>query len=713
MQLPKTFRIILIIVSLFVISGGILLYRSLERKIKYEKQNELAAIISLKVEDIAKWRMEHIRDATVFSNDIPLRKQISLFFQNDKKVELKLELLAWMQSCIQNYDFQSVLLLDNTRTVRLSFPPLDSGSNSLTALTLNALDSDKINFTDLHISDISPGIVIDLVIPLNSIDSARKENNTKIGTVVFRINPEIELFPLIQSWPTPSKSSETLLLRREGDSVMFLNELRHQKNTALRLKLPLTNEFLPAARAVLGFEGVFEGLDYRNVPVISFLSKIPDSRWFMVAKVDKKELYSPLNELIIFISVITFLVLLSVSILIGFYLRNQHIRLFKEQLDSELKRKSAEEAFQSLYNRNEAILGAISNIIMEVDKNKIYKWANEAGYEFFGKDVIGKEAAFYFAGEQDTNAILELMFSDIYDKIYVESWHRRVDNEKRLLAWWCKSLKDENGNVSGIISSASDITEQKKDEMELKENELRLRELNATKDKFFSIISHDLRSPFAGIINLTELLTEKMQNKDFSGTEEFADLINNSAQSAMDLITNLTVWTRSQTGRMVFNPKEEDIVAIIHEAIELLNASALQKAITIKTNTPLSLYIVADKAMISTVLRNLISNSIKFSKTGSEIIVSAILLGDKMRIEVRDSGVGIKKEDIIKLFRIETSFSTHGTQNEEGTGMGLILCKDFVLKHGGEIWAESEVGKGSKFTFTLPQQHLLVPSVTI
>jgi signal transduction histidine kinase len=704
MQLARTFRIILFIVALFVISGGILLYRSLERKIKYEKQNELAAIISLKVEDIAKWRREHIRDAVVFSNDIPLKKQISLFFENDKRVELKLELLIWMQSCIKNYDVQSVLLLDNTKTVRLSFPPLDSISNSLIAPTLIALDYDKINFTDLHISDNSPGIEIDLVIPLNSIDSTHKDNKTKIGTVVFRINPEIELFPLIQAWPTPSKSSETLLLRREGDSVLYLNDLRHREKTALRLKLPLSNESLPAARAAMGFEGEFEGLDYRNVRVISFLRKIPDSPWFMVAKVDRKELYSPLNELIIFISVITFLALLSVSIMIGLYIRNQHVRLFKEQLDSELKRRTAEEAYHSLYIRNEAILGAVSNIVMEVDKNKIYRWANEAGYEFFGKDVIGKEAAFYFAGEQDTYAIIELMFSEIYDKIYVESWHRRVDNEKRLLAWWCKSLKDEDGNVSGIISSASDITEQKKDEMELKENELRLRELNATKDKFFSIISHDLRSPFAGIISLTEILSEKMQKKDFSGTEEYAALINNSAQSAMDLITNLTVWSRFQTGRMEFNPVEEDIVAIIDEATKLLNASALQKSITIKTNTPLRLYIIVDKAMISTVLRNLISNSIKFSNPGSEILVTAILLGNKVRIEVRDHGVGIKKEEINKLFRIETSFSKRGTQNEEGTGLGLILCKDFILKHGGEIWAESDVGKGSKFTFTLPQQ---------
>jgi len=549
-------------ISLFVIAGGILVYQLLEKKTKYEKQNELEAIISLKVKDISQWRRDHIQDAVVFSKYSPLKRQISDFFENETREGLKQELLDWMQSFIENNDCQSIILLDNTKTVRLSFPMLDSLSKSSIAPTLKNLDYSTPNFKDLYPSVNFEGIEMDLVIPLYH-DSSGNNTNETIGAIIFRINPEIKLFPLIQAWPTPSKSSETLLLRREGDSVIYLNELRHQKNTALRLKLALNNRSLPAAMVATGYEGIFEGEDYRNVPVISYLRKIPDSPWFMVAKVDKEEIYSSLNELIIFISAITFLVILSISVLIGFYLRNQRMRYYKE-------------------------------------------------------------------------------------------------------------------------------------------NELHLRELNATKDKFFSIIAHDLRSPFAGIICLTELLIEKMQKKDFSGTEDFALLIHNSSQSAMDLITNLTVWSRFQTGRMVFNPEEADITTIINEEAKLLNSSAVQKSITINLNAPLKLNVQIDKYMTSTIIRNLISNSIKFSNPGSEILVSAIPNSSEVVIEVKDSGVGIKNDQIDKLFRIETSFSTYGTQKEEGTGLGLILCKEFVSKHGGEIWVESEVGKGSRFKFTLP-----------
>jgi signal transduction histidine kinase len=147
---------------------------------------------------------------------------------------------------------------------------------------------------------------------------------------------------------------------------------------------------------------------------------------------------------------------------------------------------------------------------------------------------------------------------------------------------------------------------------------------------------------------------------------------------------------------------EADLVEIIKEETKLLNAAAVQKSIIIDVNAPQILNIQIDKYMVSTILRNLISNSIKFSYPGKKILVSAIPNAKEVMIEVKDNGVGIRKEQIDKLFRIETSFSTHGTQNEEGTGLGLILCKEFVLKHSGEIWAESEVGKGSRFSFTLP-----------
>jgi signal transduction histidine kinase len=247
-----------------------------------------------------------------------------------------------------------------------------------------------------------------------------------------------------------------------------------------------------------------------------------------------------------------------------------------------------------------------------------------------------------------------------------------------------------------------DITEQKKVELGLVENERRLRELNATKDKFFSIISHDLKGPFTSIIGFSELLIERIADGDFTRAGEFATIVNNSSQRAMDLLTNLAEWARLQTGRMEFNPREIDIIAIVNEVIELLNAAVLHKSVSIIKTLPPQLPILADKAMISTVLRNLISNSIKFSFPGGNIFISAFQKENEVRVEVRDFGVGIKKESIARLFRAGENVSTAGTRNEEGTGLGLILCKEFISKHGGEIWVESEEQMGSTFSFTLP-----------
>ena len=408
-----------------------------------------------------------------------------------------------------------------------------------------------------------------------------------------------------------------------------------------------------------------------------------------------------INEKIMIILIIAFLVILTTGVIIGFYWRNEHIRFFKEQQESELRQKKAEEALRLLSERNEAILAAVPNIIMEVDNNKVYRWASREGYEFYGKDVIGKEASFYFEGQQDTYKQIEPLFSGKDEKVYVESWQRRMDGEKRLLAWWCQPLKSSNGQVTGILSSAYDITEQKRDEQALKENEERLQELNATKDKFFSIIAHDLKSPFNSIIGLSNTLSQKMLNKDYAGIEEYAAIIQNSSWRAMDLLTNLVVWSRLQTGKMEFNPECFDISDVVTEVTELAKDSALQKSIKISGKIE-SFNIYADRAMIGSILRNLISNAIKFTDKGGKIFISVKQVNKNLKIEVSDTGVGIPKDVIGKLFHIEESVTTLGTNKEEGTGLGLILCKDFVQKHCGKIWVESEQGKGSKFIFTIP-----------
>ncbi len=258
-------------------------------------------------------------------------------------------------------------------------------------------------------------------------------------------------------------------------------------------------------------------------------------------------------------------------------------------------------------------------------------------------------------------------------------------------------------NEKCIISVIQDITIRKQADLKLINSEATLRELNATKDKFFSIIAHDLKSPFNGIIGFSEILKEQVKENDYEGIYQYAEIINTSSHHAMDLLSNLMEWSQSQTGRMKYNPEYVDIVLLIKSTLELLNTSSEQKLININKNTPLGLVIHADKAMIEAVLRNLISNAIKFTPQEGTIIITAEEKENTYLISVADRGVGIENRNVEKLFKIDSSYSTLGTNNEVGTGLGLILCKDFIEYHKGKIWVESELGVGSTFYFSIPK----------
>ncbi len=238
--------------------------------------------------------------------------------------------------------------------------------------------------------------------------------------------------------------------------------------------------------------------------------------------------------------------------------------------------------------------------------------------------------------------------------------------------------------------------------LQIKRQNEELKNINATKDKFFSIIAHDLRSPFGAIVGYSNILEKQVEKKNYSGIAEFAEIIQISSEKAMALLMNLTEWAQSQTGIIRFNPKPLDMVDLIHEAVNLFSDIANQKLIEIEKILPPEAPVMADKAMVSTILRNLLSNAIKYSEPGGKITLSVTIKTDELIVFVADSGVGIPENRMDRIFRIDESYSTSGTMNEKGTGLGLILCKEFIDKHNGKIWVESKEGKGSVFYFSLP-----------
>lgn len=229
-----------------------------------------------------------------------------------------------------------------------------------------------------------------------------------------------------------------------------------------------------------------------------------------------------------------------------------------------------------------------------------------------------------------------------------------------------------------------------------------LNQLNNTKDKFFSIIAHDLRGPFNSIIGFSEVLRDQIREKNYENIEEYAGIIQNSSQRTMDLLKNLLDWARLQTGKMEMVSVDFNLNEILKETIELLNDSASQKSIQIVNAINHEIMIHTDKSMMSTILRNLISNAIKFSHPGGKITLSTEQRDQKTIFLVTDNGIGISKSDQLRMFKIEENLSTPGTHNEKGTGLGLILCKEFIEKYGGTIWVESKEGVGTTFYFTLP-----------
>lgn len=347
-----------------------------------------------------------------------------------------------------------------------------------------------------------------------------------------------------------------------------------------------------------------------------------------------------------------------------------------------------------------ALFGSMQDIIIEFNRKCEYiKIAptNDTLLFLPKKDLIGKS--------------LVEVFDEDKAKFFVDAINQCFETKKMVLInyplmikgveyWFQARISYMSDN--SVLYVANDNTEKIKAEKILIESEKKLKELNDTKDKFFSIIAHDLINPLSNLKNLSKILADSYNELEEKDRIEFIELVSESADNLFQLLGNLLVWSRSQSGKIEFIPSKIKLNECVEETYYLLHGIAESKKISLINNVPEDFAILADPNMIKTIIRNLVSNSIKFTPNQGKITVSAEKYTEYIKVIVEDTGVGISPDKIEKLFRIGENMSSPGTNQEKGSGLGLILCKEFIDKHNGNIWVESIVGEGAKFIFTLP-----------
>lgn len=353
------------------------------------------------------------------------------------------------------------------------------------------------------------------------------------------------------------------------------------------------------------------------------------------------------------------------------------------------------------------------NAIMIMDSNGEFLWFNEGAVRLYGytideyRNVRGAtllKSSLYPDIESEFENCIKNKVSVSYPSLNITKDGRHIWAQSTLTP-----ILNNSGNIEKVIAIDTDITKRKKaeaeimrqkDEIEKQRDELS--HLNATKDKFFSIIAHDLRNPFTVLLSITQELATGYDNIPNDEMLFYIRKVYDSSKRLYNLLENLLEWSRSQTGRIEYKPEHICLQKIVDSEVQLLRLQADNKEIDIKSDIEGSCKGWADKNMIQTVLRNLMTNAVKFTPKQGRVIVKSERSNGKIVVSVIDSGIGMKPEDVQKLFRLDIKTKSIGTSKEKGTGLGLILCKEFIEKNDGNIWVESTVNKGSTFKFSIP-----------
>lgn len=532
-----------------------------------------------------------------------------------------------------------------------------------------------------------------------------------LGALFISIDPHVFLFPLIQSWPAVSETAETLLVERMGDEVVNLNELRHGRNAVLSLKQPLSRTELPGVMAVQGRIGRVAGRDYRNVPVLAVLRPVAGTPWFLIAKIDEREVNEQLLRGAVVIIIIVLLAVIVAGAVMVILWRQMQIDSLEERYRAEVRlreeRLTAEQAIRASEERYRSTLDGMLEGCQLIGFDWKYLYVNDAAARHGRRrisELLGQTMMDVYPGIEKTD-----MFGAL-QQCMTGRETQSIENEfvypDGSVAWFELRVQPA---AEGIFILSNDITARKQAEQQLtmlntaleqrvQERTVQLEAVNRELEGFSYSVSHDLRAPLRHLTGFVGLLNKHTAGLD-KKSRHYLDVISGAAVQMGRLIDDLLSFSRM--GRAELMQTRVDLRGVVDEALLEVRVEAHDRPIEwLVQDLPV---VTGDPAMLKLVFVNLLSNAVKFTaaREHAKIEVSCRENGDGMlTVCIRDNGAGFDMQYTDKLFKLFQRL--HRAEEFPGTGVGLANVRRIIHRHGGKTWATSAPGQGASFYFTLP-----------
>ena len=662
-----------VIMAVMIIASSYVYYQNYEKNYKLEIDHQLTAVSDLKVNELVDWKTERMGDAGIFFHNPLFSSRVRHLVNGDNDTETRGELRAWLEKELMYTQYSRVYVMDTAGTLHMSVP--DTQRPVATAVVQQlpkVLVSGNITIFDFYRDDNDQKVYIAIIVPI--YDDQRR--GQPLGFVAFQVDPEKHIYPYIREWPGPSASAETLIVRQDGNEVVYLTDLRFSNNSALELRFPLERKELPSVKAVLGEVGMVGGTDYRGVPVIAAIRDVPGTPWFLVTLMDTSEMYGPLMEQLLLLAIIVSILLVSIGTGIVIIWREESTLIDIEMYESERAvRKEREKA--------RAYLEIVGTTVIAIGADQAVIMVNPAGCRLLGRreeEILGKNWFDTFLPERVRETSREIFVRMVSGAMDPPGQGENVivtaGGEERLVTWHISLIHDEDNAITGTLRSGEDITERK-----LAENTLQ--RVNQKLNVLSQLTRKDLTSQIFILSSYLELAKNQL-----SGQDEVIETIEQGVE-AVRLINETVEYSKDYQDMGAKPPTWQNVKMALLFGLSHISISEIRHSLETE-----NLEIFADP-LLEKVCQRLFENSAKHGDHVTRIRVWHMVAPEGVTIIFEDDGIGIPREKKEQIF-------LRGDVAASASMRSLIFVREILDITGITILENGEPGKGVRFELKVP-----------